>query len=151
MAHPRAMKDIHALLVQAIVDRLIKEGYRILGASGLRGYKEPTRTGRHAPDVKAYHPVTRRLAIGEAKRLEDIITPESHEQFWDYTNAFHKKDDVPIPCYFSVARHGLLAFQHELSVANADFRRDHVHILTVGIRDPSGDRLPVAARIRSVA
>ena len=151
MAHPHALKNIHTLLVQAIVDHLEKQGYRVTEASGLRGFREPTRTGRHAPDVKAYHPVTRRLAIGEAKRLEDITTQQSHEQFWDYANAFHKKDGVPIPCYFSVARHGLLAFQHELSVANADFRKEHVHILTVGVRDPSGDRLPISTKYKTLA
>lgn len=133
--------DVHPLLVQAIIKQMEKAGYKVTEASGIRGYKEPTKTGRHAPDVKGYHKVTRAIAIGEAKRAGDLQKAHTHEQLVDFANAYNKNDGTPIPFYIAVARHCLLPLQTELNQLGIDAKREHIHVISVGVKDPTASQL----------
>ena len=99
-----AVSPEHQELVKALIDKLAKEGFKILEAS-YEGYPEPRQRGRHEPDVYAYKYEIQLEAIGEAKLCEDLDTERTKEQFKDFSSRYMpegKSRNMPVPFYIAV-------------------------------------------------
>lgn len=85
----------HKRLVANLINHFIKNlGLNIISAS-FEGFPEPTKFGRHEPDIVAIDQ-NGLIHIAEAKTSNDIFNQTSKEQFIDFSNRVMKSNGKPV-------------------------------------------------------
>lgn len=112
---PRNQSVLHARLVQALVTTLASQRQLKVIAASMPSFPEPTKQGRHAPDVFAVS--TGGLPhLGEAKTGDnDLNTQHSREQFLDFSNRVTKDKSLLVPFHIAVPKSAELALRNVLS------------------------------------
>lgn len=80
----------HQRMVKGLIDKLKELGFKITHAA-YENYQEPYKIGRHEPDIIAHKDDEELIAIGEAKRCEDLVEKRTEEQIKDFSNRVMSK------------------------------------------------------------
>ena len=98
----------HQKLMDIIIERMKKDGFTILGASGRSPeYPESEVVKKWSPDVSAYSPSRDLRAYGEAKLCDYLYEKQSvktGEQFVEFSNDRMEKSGAVIPFYLAVPK-----------------------------------------------
>ncbi|MDO8621231.1 MAG: hypothetical protein Q7R31_03035 [Candidatus Levybacteria bacterium] len=92
----------HQDLIKALKNHFIQRlGFTILSVDLPESLDKPFQIGRHSPDIIAKDQFGI-IQIGEAKVGDNISSPESEEQFKDFSNQVMRGTNVPVPLHIII-------------------------------------------------
>jgi len=120
----------HETVVKAVMDYFGRQAWRVTAAA-YEGYDEPSKVGRHEPDVIAVD--TRGVVVyGEAKTGDgDIGTQHSREQYHDFSSRVMTDSGTTCPLYLCVVSGHEPELRRVLSAEGLS-GKSNIHILVYG-------------------